>query len=272
MNNKSKSNAAMRLPRAKGTDMATVYTPKECARKVKRIVLAEKNQTIVDEFITILGMKEKFEEQDVPMPNKIVMFGPPGTGKTLTAFYLAQRLDIPLILVRLDTIIHSHLGETGSNVRKIFDFANGTPCVLFLDEFDALGRMRDSNDEVKEMARVVNTLLQCLDEFGGESVFVAATNLEEELDTAIWRRFDTKMTYTLPTDADRLHYIELLIGPELSGEGVAGRAADLLAGCSFADIEQIVLKAKRKAIIEDRALDYENIENALSEYSPRKKG
>ncbi|KTS76814.1 ATPase, partial [Paenibacillus jamilae] len=92
MNNKNKSNAAVRLPRAKGIDMATIYTPKECARKVKRIVLAEKNQTIVDEFITILGMKEKFEEQDVPMPNKIVMFGPPGTGKTLTAFYLAQRL------------------------------------------------------------------------------------------------------------------------------------------------------------------------------------
>ncbi|MGR6765316.1 AAA family ATPase [Paenibacillus sp. T2-29] len=266
MNNKNKSNAAVRLPRAKGIDMATIYTPKECARKVKRIVLAEKNQTIVDEFITILGMKEKFEEQDVPMPNKIVMFGPPGTGKTLTAFYLAQRLDLPLILVRLDAIIHSHLGETASNVRKIFDYANGMPCVLFLDEFDALGRMRDSNDEVKEMARVVNTLLQCLDEFGGESVFVAATNLEDELDTAIWRRFDTKMTYTLPTHADRIQYIELLIG-----ESLAGQAADLLAGCSFADIEQIVLKAKRKAIIENRALNFENIENALSEYNPRMK-
>ncbi|KTS75978.1 ATPase, partial [Paenibacillus jamilae] len=177
-----------------------------------------------------------------------------------------KRLDLPLILVRLDAIIHSHLGETASNVRKIFDYANGTPCVLFFDEFDALGRMRDSNDEVKEMARVVNTLLQCLDEFGGESVFVAATNLEEELDTAIWRRFDTKMTYTLPTHADRIQYIELLIG-----ESLAGQAADLLAGCSFADIEQIVLKAKRKAIIENRALNFENIENALSEYNPRMK-
>ncbi|MRN54125.1 ATP-binding protein [Paenibacillus monticola] len=269
MNSKTKSSTAARLPRAKGIDMATIYTPKECARKVKRIVLNDKNRTIVDEFITILGMKEKFEEQDVPMPNKIVMFGPPGTGKTLTAFYIAQRLELPLVLVRLDAIIHSHLGETGSNVRKIFDFANATPCVLFLDEFDALGRMRDSSDEVKEMARVVNTLLQCLDEFEGDSIFVAATNLEDELDTAIWRRFDTKMTYGMPTEADRLKYIELLVGSELSETGLSRQAADLLTGCSFADIEQIVLKAKRKSIIEDGVLDYNNIENALSEYSPR---
>lgn len=265
---KSKSNAAARLPRAKGIDMASVYTPKECARKVKHIVLNESNRTIVDEFITILGMKEKFEEEEVPMPNKIVMFGPPGTGKTLTAYYIAQRLNLPLVLVRLDAIIHSHLGETGSNVRKIFDFANSTPCVLFLDEFDALGRMRDSSDEVKEMARVVNTLLQCLDEFGGDSVFMAATNLEDELDRAIWRRFDTKMTYSLPTEEDRLRYIELLVGQELSETRLPRQAADLLAGCSYADIEQIVLKAKRKAIIEGSMMDFGNIEKAMSEYSP----
>ncbi|MBT2291290.1 ATP-binding protein [Paenibacillus albidus] len=269
MNSKSKTNAAARLPRAKGTDMATVYAPKECARKVKRIVLSEMNRTIVQEFITILGMKEKFEAQDVPLPNKVVMFGPPGTGKTLTAFYIAHLLELPLVLVRLDAIIHSHLGETGSNVRKIFDFAQATPCVLFLDEFDALGRMRDSSDEVKEMARVVNTLLQCLDEFGGDSIFVAATNLEEELDPAIWRRFDTKMTYALPTRAERLQYIGLLIGPELTDTGLAAKVADLLDGCSFADLEQIVLKGKRKAIIEDRELDITAIEQALSEYNPR---
>lgn len=140
--------------------MATVYTPKECGRKVRRIILNGVNRTIVDEFITIQCMKERFEAEDVPMPSKMVMFGPPGTGKTLTAFYIAHRLELPLVLVSLDTIIHSHLGETGSNVRKVFDYANAAPCVLFLDEFDVLGRMRDSGDEVKEMARVVNTLLQ----------------------------------------------------------------------------------------------------------------
>ncbi|WP_445667520.1 AAA family ATPase [Paenibacillus sp. FSL H3-0321] len=251
--------------------MATVYTPKECGRKVRRIILNGVNRTIVDEFITIQGMKERFEAEDVPMSSKMVMFGPPGTGKTLTAFYIAHRLELPLVLVRLDTIIHSHLGETGSNVRKVFDYANAAPCVLFLDEFDVLGRMRDSGDEVKEMARVVNTLLQYLDEFHGESIFVAATNLEEELDPAVWRRFDTKMTYSLPTEEDRLQYIRLFVGSEPEAQELSRRMAELLAGCSLADIEQIVLKAKRKAIIEDAPLDYRHITGAYAEYNPHRK-
>lgn len=265
----SKTNANTRLPRAKGIDMAAFYSAKECARRVKRIVLPNYNRKIIEEFITILGMKEKFEHYDVPIPNKIVMFGPPGTGKTLTAFYLAKRMELPLILVRLDAIIHSHLGETASNVRKIFEYARATPCVLFLDEFDAIARTRENNDEVKEMARVVNTLLQCLDEFEGGSILTAATNLEAELDKAIWRRFDTKMTYSLPDKKETETYIALLIGDFSHEEQARQIALEQLTGCSYADMEQVVLKAKRKAIIEDRPLAAEHIEEALVEYQPQ---
>lgn len=265
----SKNKTNSRLPRSKGIDMGTCYTPEECKKKVQRIVLGSTNQQIVEEFITIIGMKEKFEIHDVPIPNKIVMFGPPGTGKTLTAFYVAARLELPLILVRLDAIIHSHLGETGSNIRKIFDYAKTTPCVLFLDEFDAIGRTRDHQDEAKEMARVVNTLLQCLDEFEGDSIFIAATNLEAELDQAIWRRFDTKMTYGMPSDEDREQFIHLHIDGFEQREPIYQAASNLLAGCSFADMEQIILKAKRKAIIEDNPLTQTHIEEAYSEYKPR---
>lgn len=261
--------ANSRLPRAKGIDMATYYTAKECERKVKRIVLPSQNERIVEEFITILGMKDKFDYYDVPIPNKLVMFGPPGTGKTLTAFYLSKRLELPLILVRLDAIIHSHLGETASNIRKIFEYAKVNPCVLFLDEFDAIARTRENNDEVKEMARVVNTLLQCLDEFEGDSIFTAATNLETELDRAIWRRFDTKLIYSLPDHQERTRYITLLIGDFAHEEQVQQYAFDKLSGCSYADMEQIILKAKRKAIIEDCALSIAQIEEALAEYKPK---
>lgn len=265
----SKNNANSRLPRSKGTDMATYYDPKVCGKKVKRIVLPAINRQIVEEFITILGMKERFEQHDVPIPNKIVMFGPPGTGKTLTAYYIAARLELPLILVRLDAVIHSHLGETGSNIRKIFDYAHTTPCVLFLDEFDAVGRTRDSNDEVKEMARVVNTLLQCLDEFEGNSVFIAATNLETELDQAIWRRFDTKMTYSMPEEEDREHFIRLHLEDFEHEETVHSAVTELLSGCSFADMEQIILKAKRKAIIDNSPLQRAHMEDAYTEYNPK---
>ncbi|MDF2720614.1 MAG: ATPase [Paenibacillus sp.] len=265
----SKNKSNIRLPRSKGIDMATYYEVKECAKKVRRIVLPPTNRSIVEEFITILGMKERFEQYDVPIPNKVVMFGPPGTGKTLTAFYIATQLALPLILVRLDAIIHSHLGETGSNIRKIFDYAKGSPCVLFLDEFDAVARTRESNDEVKEMARAVNTLLQCLDEFEGESIFIAATNLEEELDHAIWRRFDTKMTYSMPDEASRNEFISLLIGNFEQKEPIHQSASEVLAGCSFADMEQIILKAKRKAIIENSPLLRTHVDNAFLEYQPK---
>ncbi|OBZ19026.1 ATPase [Bacillus sp. FJAT-27264] len=264
----NKSNSAGRLPRAKGIDMATCYMPKECARKVRHLVLPEVNQKIVEEFITILGMRETFEEHGVPIPNKIVMYGPPGTGKTLTAFHLAKMLELPLILVRLDALIHSHLGETGSNIRKIFEYAKQSPCVLFLDEFDAIARTRESGDEVKEMARAVNTLLQCLDDFGDSSIFVAATNLEKELDRAIWRRFDTKMTYSLPDNESREQYIKLLIGEFGQEDGLAELACQRLTGCSFADIEQIILKAKRKAIIADLPLCWQHVSVSYDEYNP----
>ncbi|SDD68522.1 ATPase family associated with various cellular activities (AAA) [Paenibacillus sp. UNCCL117] len=266
----SKNKNSRSLPKSKGMETAAVYSPADCAVKVKRIVLQPGNRQILEEFIAILGMKEKFAEHDVPIPNKIVMFGPPGTGKTLTAFYMAQRLELPLIVVRLDAVINSFLGETASNVRKLFDYAKSSPCVLFLDEFDAIARTRENNDEVKEMSRVVNTLLQCLDEFEGGSVLMAATNLEEELDHAVWRRFDTRMTYRLPDDADREEYVRLMAAGFEHEKGVAEKAVDLLQGTSFADMEQIYLKAKRKAIIASSSLTYGILEASYREYQPRK--
>lgn len=264
----SKSSAGPRLPRAKGIDMATYYSPSDCAKRAKHLILSEFNQKIVDEFISILGMREEFEKHHVPIPNKVVLYGPPGTGKTLTAFYMANILELPLVLVRLDAIIHSHLGETGSNIRKIFDYAGMFPCVLFLDEFDAIARTRDNNDEVKEMARAVNTLLQCLDDFGDKSIMMAATNLEKDLDQAIWRRFDTKMTYALPDRGKRQQYIGILIGEFQCDQAAITEVSEQLEGCSYADIEQIVLKAKRKAIMERQPLQRRHIQDACDEYKP----
>nr|WP_152403453.1 ATP-binding protein [Paenibacillus cellulositrophicus] len=264
---KNKQNSG-RMPSSKGMDVASVYTVPECECKTKHIVFSKDNRLMIEEFIRIRDMKDKFAEHDVPMSNKLMMFGPPGTGKTLTAFYLAGRLGLPLIVVRLDTIINAHLGETGSNVRKIFEFAKSVPCILFVDEFDALARTRDTNDEVKEMARVVNTLLQCIDEFQGDSILMAATNLENELDHAIWRRFDTKLVYEAPDESSRLEYIDLIIGSFIKEDGIQERATRMLAGCSYADIEQILLKAKRKAIVDDLVLTQQLIESSIQEYRP----
>lgn len=256
----------VRLPMNKGMDMAVVYTPIECHQKAKRLVLNDMNKQVVDELIEIIKLKEEFEQHEVPLPNKVVMYGPPGTGKTLTAYHIAHMLDLPLVIVRLEAIIDSHLGETASNLRKVFDYAKQMPCVLFFDEFDAIARDRGTSNDMKELARVVNTLLQCLDDFDSESVVMAATNIDEQLDGAVWRRFDTRMNYLLPTETERAQHLELMLGDSLATSYLVNESAKIFNECSFADIEQVVFKAKRKAIIYKAPLTIEQIQNAFQEY------
>ncbi|OME79604.1 ATPase [Paenibacillus sp. FSL A5-0031] len=254
-----------KLPMSKDVDMAVMYTAEACKTKSQKLVLSEINRNIIDEVLEIYELKASFAEQGVPMPNKILMYGPPGTGKTITAFYLAHMLGLPLILVRLDTIIGSYLGETAGNVRKIFDYAIQNPCVFFLDEFDAIARNRSGRRDVQEMSRVVNTLLQCLDEFQSESILLAATNLDEELDTAVWRRFDTKMKYDPPTDSERRIYTQKLFDNYEKNQ-LIDDIASVLASCSFAEMEQIFMKAKRKSILRKTDITLQHIEEAKEEY------
>ncbi|MNI86471.1 hypothetical protein D3C73_1435690 [compost metagenome] len=116
---------------------------------------------------------------------------------------------------------------------------------------------------------MVNTLLQCLDEFEGDSILVAATNLETQLDHAIWRRFDTKMTYAMPDEDSRRLYISKLVGTFEQEHKLEDYICERLAGCSYADVEQIVLKAKRKAIIGSSPLHRQLPSDAYQHYRPR---
>jgi SpoVK/Ycf46/Vps4 family AAA+-type ATPase len=254
-----------KLPTNKDLDMAVLYTPEACKDKSKRLVLSEINRNIIDEVIEIYEMREAFTSQEVSMPNKILLYGLPGTGKTITAYYLAQMLKLPLVLVRLDTIIGSYLGETAGNIRKIFEYAIRTPCILFLDEFDAVARDRAGHRDVQEMSRVVNTLLQCLDEFQSESLLMAATNLDQELDPAVWRRFDTKMKYELPSVTERRIYAQKLLGMVEKNQ-LIDEIPDVMHACSFAEMEQIFMKAKRKSILRKIELSIALIEEAKDEY------
>ncbi|MDF5612706.1 ATP-binding protein, partial [Vibrio parahaemolyticus] len=121
---------------------------------------------------------------------KILFFGPPGCGKTLTAESMAYELERPLAIVRLDSLVSSFLGETAANLRKVFDFIAKHKLLVLFDEFDALGKERDDGSEHGELRRVVNAVLQMMDSYDGKSTIIAATNHEQILDSAIWRRFD----------------------------------------------------------------------------------
>ena len=135
----------------------------------------------------------------VPRRNQVIFWGPPGCGKTSAAEALAAELGVPLVVVRLDAIVSSYLGQTAGNLRRIFDYADSGRWVVLFDEFDALGRERSDPSEHGEIKRVVNSFLQLLDSYTGPGLLVAATNHEETLDRGLWRRFDEVVEFPLPT-------------------------------------------------------------------------
>ena len=131
------------------------------------------------------------------------MFGDPGTGKSLLASHIAAQLDRPLYIARLDALISSRLGETAKNVRSIFDFIPVRNAVLFLDEMDAIAKLRDDRQELGELKRVVNAVIQGLDTLTNDVIVIGATNHPHLLDPAIFRRFPYKLELGPPSEDTR---------------------------------------------------------------------
>jgi len=157
---------------------------------------------------------------------------------------------VPIYVVRYESVIGSYLGETASRLKRIFDFARSRPCVLFFDEFDALGKERGDEHETGEIKRVVTSLLLQFDALPSYTVLVAATNHHELLDRAAWRRFQVRITLPRPSRAQIGHFIEqrLMISNEplgRRGEAIAKR----LGGISFAEAEEFCLDVKRRHVL-----------------------
>jgi hypothetical protein len=151
--------------------------------------------------------------------HRVLLSGPPGNGKTSFAEALAEALSLPFFVVRYDALIGSYLGETNTRLRKLFDYIRTRPCVLFFDEFDALGKERGDTHETGEIKRVVSFLLMQLDQLPAYVLTVAATNHAELLDRAVWRRFQLRLNFPAP-DAKMLEaYINMLFDgwPERPG-------------------------------------------------------
>ena len=183
----------------------------------------------------------------------------------MTAHYIAEQLGLPLVIARIDGLISSFLGTTARNIANLFDFANRYACMLVLDEFDALAKMRDDPHEVGEIKRVVNTLLQNLDRRRDLGITIAITNHERLLDPAVWRlgsRRTSKWTSLEFVARERL--IARFLQPIVAEPSTARIFAYCLEGRSGADLERLCATIKRTLALSGDALDGPSLFRALS--------
>lgn len=214
------------------------------------VVLPENQKGIFSQIILEQKNAVELLKHSMTPINRVLLCGPPGCGKTMTAYALANTLSLPVAYVRLDGLVSSYLGQTSTNLRKVFDAVRNQRIVLFLDEFDAIAKKRDDSNELGELKRVVTTLLQNFDNMPANVLLIAATNHEHLLDPAIWRRFNVTITLELPNEKQRISMIQKWIDKyDIQGKVSAKSLAKVTKGLSGAGIEELMTSAAKKALI-----------------------
>lgn len=206
------------------------------------LILSPYLETETKNFISLHANRAILEKQGVEAGSSLLLYGPPGCGKTSIARLVAAETGLPLVTARLDGLVSSLLGSTAKNIRKVFDFASRQECVLFLDEFDVVAKRRDDENELGELKRVVNSLIQNIDGFPNESILIAATNHQDLLDPAIWRRFGRVVEVPKPGQRELERYIEAFVIP-LMEERPKPRHVAALCGLSYSDLATVAKNA-----------------------------
>lgn len=235
------------------------------------VILTDAQEKILKRVVTEFRSWEVLEANGLRPSHKLLFCGPPGCGKTLTAEALSGELGLPLVTVRFDAVVSSLLGETAANLRKVFDYVSKGTWVVLFDEFDAIGRSRDDPTEHGELKRVVNTFLQMLDRFTGRSLVIAATNYEQSLDPALWRRFDEVIRFSRPSTGEIARLMEARFRHLRFPATVVSEAATRLTGASHADVDRVCLDVlKAVALTGRKSVTPEDIETAVVRQTDRR--
>ncbi|MBH0065710.1 AAA family ATPase [Psychrobacter sp. SZ93C1] len=238
-------------------------------RSLEQIIVNKNTHSAIDELVEENRRADLLQSYGMKPSKKVLFFGPPGCGKTLAAEVIAFELDLPLAIVRLDVIVSSLLGETATNLRRVFDFISKNSLVVLFDEFDAIGKERSDSGEHGELRRLVNSVLQMMDAYQGKSIILAATNHQQILDTAIWRRFDETLEFPIPENNLVPEILSLkLRGVRRQFEVEEKEILDLFVNKSGADIERVIRRAIKRMILKGQEfLTTKDLKNALARES-----
>lgn len=231
---------------------------------IEEIVLSKYTKEVVANFIESYKKRDLLLQSGIDSLNTLLLYGYPGCGKTTVAQYISTITGLPLVTAKLDGLVSSLLGSTAKNIRKIFEYASQRECILFLDEFDVIAKLRDDKNELGELKRVVNSLIQNIDSFSDNSIIIAATNHHELLDPAIWRRFSTILELEKPKKDEISQLIRIILQDKETNFYLNNKKIEMLSnamlGLSHSDIKTIIFSALRNSILSQKSvLNYSDV-------------
>ncbi|KYH08226.1 MULTISPECIES: AAA family ATPase [Chryseobacterium] len=215
------------------------------------IIANNKIHSELEFFIEEHQKIEILRQFDLPVSNKLLLYGPSGCGKTLASYVIAGELQKMMVVINLGAIVSSKLGETSKNLSKIFKKSATEDCIIFLDEFDSLGKIRDYSQDHGEMKRVVNTILQLFDYLPQSSIVIAATNQKDMLDEALLRRFDNIIGFELPNESEIKKLIDLILvngNFKFDNKTVANKIIKAAVGLSYYSIQKTLITAIKRSL------------------------
>ncbi|MVN92662.1 AAA family ATPase [Mucilaginibacter aquatilis] len=219
----------------------------------ENLVGTDKIKSELDYFVREHMSADLLQKYGLPIANKLLLHGPSGCGKTLASYVIAGELKKMMIVVNLGAIVSSKLGETSKNLAKIFRKAAAEDCIIFIDEFDSLGKVRDYSQDHGEMKRVVNTILQLFDYLPQSSILIAATNQVDMIDNALLRRFDLSVTFSLPSPEEVKDLLNLTLKDGQYKFDRPKAVAEIIAaakGLSYYSIQKTIVTAIKRSIFE----------------------
>lgn len=244
------SAAPEQSPKSNGTFHGPLWYEVAPQRRLASLILPDAVTMGCSELVEEQMRAELLRSHGLEPRHRVLLSGPPGNGKTVLAEALSEAMMVPLVMPRYESIIGSYLGETSSRLGKLFEYVRGRRCVLFLDEFDTLGKERGDTHETGEIKRVVSTLLLQVDALPAHVVIVAATNHAESLDRAVWRRFQLRLELPPPSLSQVTAWIESEAKRFNWETGYSSKTlATKLAVASFAELEDFCLDVRRRVIL-----------------------